>query len=178
MSKAHDRLSSAGAVDEIDVLHISAVVDTSGRRLKLDFSGGSGGSDSAEALPATGVSDLAQAVGPVTPPLVVLDVLAPPHETEVIRQLLLRNTLCQQILGLGGVDVVLATGLGTDYVRVAQLRSLAESLASGANAAEIWQRQVRHNLTRMPALETNLPLAGTALFSALPPDALMEPGLL
>jgi hypothetical protein len=178
MSKAYDRLASAVAVDQIDVLHICAVVDTSGRRLALDFSGGSGGSDSAEAFPATGVGDLAQAVGPVTPPLVVLDVLAPPHETELIRQLLLRNTLGQQILGLGGVDVVLATGLGTDHVRVAQLRSLAESLAGGANAAEIWRRQVGHDLARDFALETALPLAGTALFSAMPPDALMEPGLL
>jgi len=175
ISMTRDRLESLAAKDDgPDVLHICAVVDTSGRRLTLDFSGGS---ESSGAFHATGISELARAAGSMMP-LVVIDVLAPPHPSELIRQLLLRNTLCQQLLDLRDIGVVLATGLGTDYVRLAQLRSLAESLAGGENAAETWRRQVRHDLASESELETVLPLAGTALFSALPPDALMEPGLL
>jgi hypothetical protein len=178
ISTTVDRLESLRMEDGVDVLHMCAVVETSGRRLTLDFSGGSGESESAEAFHATGISELVRAGGPTMSLLVVLDVLAPPKPTELIRQLLLRNMLCQQLLDLHGIGVVLATGLGTDYVRVAQLRSLAESLARHENAAEAWRRQVGHDLASESALEAVLPLAGTALFSALPPDVLLEPGLL
>ena len=80
ISTARDRLESMSLEsDRPDVLHICAVVDTSSRQLKLGFSEGPGESESAEAFQAIGISQLAQAVGPAMPPLVVFDALAPPH---------------------------------------------------------------------------------------------------
>jgi hypothetical protein len=46
------------------------------------------------------------------PPIVVLDVFAPPSPVEVRRQLLMRNRFAQQLLALGSVGTIIATGLG------------------------------------------------------------------
>jgi tetratricopeptide (TPR) repeat protein len=159
--------------DRPDVLHICASVETSDRRLVLDFSGGF---DPSEALPATAIGDLAQAVGPAMPPLVVVDALAPPTSGELVRQLLLRNAFCQQLADLLGGGVVLGTGLTADRARMDQLRRLAQSLADHENPAETWRR-LTAGVAGEDTLETGPRSLGPLLCSSLPPDALPEPGL-
>jgi hypothetical protein len=161
--------------DRLDILHICAGLETSKRTPVLNF----GEPGSSEALSAARISELVQSIATGLPPLVVLDVLTPASAREQIRQLLLRNVFCDELTRLGKVHAVLGTGLAPEYARAAQLDVLVRSLADRENPAGVWQRLVGLGPPgpNPPALETAIAELGTALFSYLPPDALMEPGI-
>jgi hypothetical protein len=162
-----------GPSDPPDILHICAGLQSSARTPALNF--GEYGSE--RALSAVGISELVQATARDQQPLVVLDVLTPATGTEQIRQLLLRNIFCDHLVRLGQVSTVLGTGLALEHERAMQLGDLIESLAGQENAADAWRRLIRPRVPPPIAVEEAIPGIGTALFSTLPPDAVMDPGI-
>jgi hypothetical protein len=143
-------------------------------------------------LPAMGTSDglppiaapaLAAAVSQLSgavPPLLVLDFLAPHAEAELRRHLLLRNRFAHQLLALDVVDTVLAAGLEPTGSSL-QLDLLVHELARSGNAAAAC-RAIRSytppGTSESELNRENLPYWATALFSCLPPAAILEPGLI
>lgn len=134
-----------GRVDEVmpdvrfDVLHVNASIDVSGSVPYLDF-GATQMGWSADRTDSVPVSDLDQAVHQLAArghtPLVVLDIATPPTFTsETIRQLLLRNDYAYQLLALGRVHSVLATGLVTGAPAEAAQEKLVELLVSADTPA-------------------------------------------
>jgi hypothetical protein len=121
--------------------------------------------------------------GPV-PPLVVLDIQALPAQAEARRQLVLRNRFAHQLLTLGSANTVIAAGLADRHHAVRQWRLLAGGLANGENAAEICRtmQRVRPAATDAPDSADQdahaVAFTATALFSNLPADTLIQPGLL
>lgn len=166
--EGHDlrRIDEVVAPGPVDVLHVNASMDVSGSVPYLDF-GASPLGWSQERPDVVPVSDLDHAVYQLSlrghTPLVVLDVAAAPHFTsETVRQLLLRNDFAYQLLTLGRVHSVLATGLATeDYAAVAQ-RELVKAL--GGNA--VTPDEVVRHLQERSTDDTRR----TALFTALRPD--------
>lgn len=161
-----------GPFDRPDVLHICAGLEISSRSPVLNF----GKSEPSGALSAAGVSDLVQDATEDRPPLIVLDVVTPATGTERIRQLLLRNLFCDELVRLGYASTVLGTGLAPEEVRAIQLGQLVQSLVYEDNAADAWRRLVRPEVSVTSQVEMAIPEIGMALFSRLPPDAVMIPG--
>jgi peptidoglycan hydrolase-like protein with peptidoglycan-binding domain/tetratricopeptide (TPR) repeat protein len=166
--EGHDlrRIDEVVPAGPVDVLHVNASMDVSGSVPYLDF-GASPLGWSQERPDVVPVSDLDHAVYQLSlrghTPLVVLDVAAAPHFTsETVRQLLLRNDFAHQLLTLGRVASVLATGLATeDYAAVAQ-RELVKALGTAAVTPD----EVVRRLQRRSTDDTRR----TALFTALRPD--------
>jgi len=166
--EGHDlrRIDDVVPPGPVDVLHVNASMDVSGSVPYLDF-GASPLGWSQERPDVVPVSDLDHAVYQLSlrghTPLVVLDVAAAPHFTsETVRQLLLRNDFAHQLLTLGRVHSVLATGLATeDYAAVAQ-RELVKALGSDAVTPDEVVRRLQSQSTD----DTRR----TALFTALRPD--------
>jgi hypothetical protein len=83
----------------------------------------------------------------------------------------LRNDFAYQLLRLGEVETVLATGLATASWSRTMSEELAFGLISpGRTAAEIAQKLQR---TPMDDYVGVLSTSGTALFSCLPPGAML-----
>jgi hypothetical protein len=162
-----------GPSDPPDILHICAGLEVSARTPVLNF----GEYGSSGALSAVSVSELVQATARDLQPPVVLDVLTPATGTEQIRQLLLRNIFCDHLVRLGQVSTVLGTGLASEQERGVQLGDLIQSLVGQENAADAWRRLIRPWGPPPISAETAVPEIGTALFSTLPPDAVMDPGI-
>lgn len=122
------------------------------------------------------------------PPLVVLDIFAPPSPVEARRQLLMRNRFAQQLLSLGSVGTVIATGLGGLWASK-QWELITTGLERGLNAAEICQNIQKASLSEIqehpqPAAMDEageahaIAFPATALFTSVDPDRLVPPGLL
>ncbi|HET9971008.1 MAG TPA: hypothetical protein VFQ68_22410 [Streptosporangiaceae bacterium] len=158
--------------DRPGVLHICAGLEISARTPVLSF----GEPGPSGALSAVDVSELVASVAADQPPLVVLDVLTPATGTEQIRQLLLRNIFCDQLIRLGQANTVLGTGLASDEIRPIQLHNLILSLGSVANAALPRRQLDRPVIYPSASAEMAIPETSTALFSRLPPDAVIDPG--
>jgi hypothetical protein len=156
-----------GPFDRPDVLHICAGLEISSRSPVLNF----GESEPSGALSAADVSDLVQDTTDDRPPLVVLDVVTPATGTERIRQLLLRNLFCDELVRLGYASTVLGTGLAPEALRAIQLGQLVQSLVYEDNAADAWRRLVWPGMSDTSVVEIAIPGIGMALFSRLPPDA-------
>jgi hypothetical protein len=94
----------------------------------------------------------------VTVPLVVLDIATPPRASERVRQLLARNDFAHQIVALGRIETVLASGLGAPELQ----NDLVLLLSSGRTVAEVaveLQRTERDTaLVTSVRPETMLPL--------------------
>ncbi len=161
-----------GPGDPPGVLHICAGLEVSSRTPVLYF----GEPEAYGVLSAAGVSELVEATTAAQPPLVVLDVLTPATDSERIRQLLLRNVFCDQLLRLGHAATVLGTGLAPEEARAIQLSDLAEALVSAGSAAGAWRQLVRPGTHRAGSVDKAIAEIGTALFSRLPPDATLVPG--
>ena len=162
-----------GPSDPPDILHICAGLEVSARTPVLNF----GEYGSSGALSAVSISELVQATARNQQPLVVLDALTPSTGTEQIRQLLLRNIFCDHLVRLGQVSTVLGTGLAPEQDRAVQLGDLIQSVVGQENAADAWRRLIRPWAPAPISAETGVPEIGTALFSTLPPDAVMDPGI-
>jgi hypothetical protein len=154
---------ASGGLPPPDNVHVHASVEVSQGTPYLDFAAAldytaSGHFErSPERLQVTSLARFAQQVGRHgLAPTVILDILTPPARYEVMRQLVLRNEFAHQLLALGAVQSIVATGVGSPaqqeqaYTRI--LRSLRESTTPAAIAGR---------------LASALP--GTALLTLLPP---------
>jgi hypothetical protein len=161
------------ALEPPDVVHICAAVETSERRPALNF----GEPDPEEALTAAHIAAFAEGFGRTMPPLIVLDTLTPSTRSEEVRQLLVRNVFCEQLASLDVRGTVLGTGLADGFRRPGQLKVLARAVANGDSPARMWQALAQQvsDVGPMAGDETT-PLFVPALFSNLPPDAMMGPG--
>jgi cellulose synthase operon protein C len=163
----------------VDVLHVCTVMEATEQMpvLGLDLHSG-------PPLRATALDQIVQRMTGTVPPLVILDVQAPPSPVDVRRQLLLRNTFAHQLLGLDNVDTVIATGLEARRNAAVQWNPIARGLADGRTAAAI-TRQIQR-VEPPPGARTD-PAAGeahavactaSAFFTNIHPDVLRPPGLL
>jgi hypothetical protein len=164
----------------IDVLHVCTVMEATREMPVLGLDAHTG-----PPLRAAELNLLVQRLTGVVPPLVILDVQAPPSPVDVRRQLMLRNTFAHQLLSLGYVDTIIATGLEGRRRSGVQWETIAKDLARGANAATI-----ARNIQRLPPTEAAggdpvaaaeahaIACTASALFSSVHPDVLAEPGLL
>ena len=161
-----------------DIVHVCGVVRNN-REFPVLGDDGPEGPLSARAL-AQAVRRLTGAV----PPLVVLDFTSPENPSALRRNLLVRNRFAHQLLALGGIDTIIATGFEQDR-ETRQLECLAAEIAGGGNAASICRELRAIVPAGLPAgpgsggevPDSCLPYWGTALFSSLPVDAIHEPGL-
>jgi hypothetical protein len=121
------------------------------------------------------------------PPLIVLDVFAPPSQVEARRQLKMRNRFALQLLTLGSAGTIIATGLGGARASDEQWNLLTAGLAGGKNAAMICRGVQRHPLPRRAGQSAAadeatdrhaLAFPATALFTSVHPDRMVPPGLL
>jgi tetratricopeptide (TPR) repeat protein len=181
-SEGVERYAAMARTWPVHLLHVSGTMEETGSVPYLDFGVTAGDGPSPAWEPAqTGVlavtllSRLAgQLATEAGPPLVVLDVVAPTTFSEALRQLLLRNDFAYQLMRLSEVETVLATGLATS----SWSRTMSEHLAFGLISPGRMAAEVAHELQRTPDDDDVglLSTAGTALFSSLPPDAMLPLG--
>jgi cellulose synthase operon protein C len=166
----------------VDVLHICTVMEATEQMpvLGLDVRGGPP-LDAAEVDQMVRLMTRTRAMPPLVP-LVVLDVQAPPSPADVRRQLLMRNRFAHQLIELGNVDAVIATGLEMRRDVTAQWEIITTGLARQRNAAEICREIQQIALAPdvgQAAREAHLVAnVGSALFTNVHPGVLVEPGLL
>ncbi|GAA2752999.1 hypothetical protein [Kitasatospora cinereorecta] len=161
------------ADDAPDIVHLCAAMGARHGARFLDFYGRSA------PVPVAGLHYVLQQLSPAAAPLVVLDIIASPSEYETIRQLLLRNQFATELMSLGPESVVLATGLAAPEAVEVQRQALAAGFAADCGAAEVCRRlRAQWSPSMSRAVRQAIPSLGTALFSSVSPDALMEPGLL
>ena len=99
-------------------------------------------------------------------PLLILDVTAPLAVQEMATQLLLRNWFAAELMALGNVRALLATGLGNYGLRVALYEEIIGSLQTGEEVGE-----VAHRLQSLGGGEdpsARMALSATALFARRP----------
>lgn len=163
-----------------DVLHVCTVMQATAQMPVLGLD-----ADDEPPLTAPEVDQMVRGITGAIPPLVILDVQAPPAQAEVRRQLVLRNRFAQQLLALGSVNTIIAGGLAGQLAGE-QWKLLATGLANGLNAAEIC-RDVQNSRPYDTAGAADPDVAAeahavaftaTGLFTNLPADTLIEPGLL
>jgi hypothetical protein len=167
-------LWSGGERQDIDVLHVCTVMEATERMPMLGLD--------ARGEPPLSAAEMDQIVARVSgkvSPLIILDVQAPPSPADVRRQLIMRNRFAHQLLALGNVDTILATGLGTRDEARRQWECIAGGLAQRLNAAEIARtiQRTEPEAGQEDALEPSVAFAGTAFFAGVRPDVLVEPGL-
>lgn len=161
-------IARAAAMSQTDVLHVSATMDVTQTVPHLSFGTGEPivGKSAArpQALAVTALDRMVQqlsAAGAV--PLVVLDIAAPPRDSELLRQLLARNDFAHQMVALGHVETVLATA--------GSPARLVELLTGGRTAAQI-AGELQSAALRTSSLGELLTRAGTALVSSVRPAAM------
>jgi hypothetical protein len=168
--------SDAAPGDRADVVHVCTVMESTARMPVLGLDARKGPPMSAAMLDV-----LVRGLGGPVPPLVVLDVQAPPSPVDAARQLLMRNQFAYQLMALGNVDTVIATGFETGR-HTAQWRCLTQGIAAGGNAVTICN-QIQS--LAAPAARTRvlsgderlIAYQGTALFCGLPAEVVLTPGL-
>lgn len=166
---------SPSADDAADVLHVCTVMEATEQMPVLGLDARSG-----PPLTAPELDLLVRRLSYNVPPLVVVDVQAPPGPVAVRQQLLMRNRFCHQLLALGSVSTVIATGLaGRDDV--AQWGFITRGLAERRNAADICRSIQQHECGENTSPNERdvhaAAFTATALFTSVPADMLTEPGL-
>ncbi|WP_066362060.1 ATP-binding protein [Herbidospora mongoliensis] len=103
-----------------------------------------------------------------TPPLVVLDILAPANRAEFHRQLELRNRFAQEVVRAAFPVTVLALGPAPGLTRTVAVTDVALSVSAGSTTPGMWQRIQSHVID---SEDDAFAFAATALFSNVrPPD--------
>lgn len=99
-------------------------------------------------------------------PLVIVDVTAPSTRHEASTQLLLRNWFAAEVMALGGVRALIATGLGQYSRRERLYTELIDALGSGSTVGEITRGVQRLGLGGSSL--DGLTFSATALFVRTP----------
>jgi hypothetical protein len=168
---------AASTRDKADVLHVCTVMRATEQMPILGLNAEKG-----PPLTAPELDLLIQRLTDRVPPLVILDIQALPSLIEARQQLLLRNRFAHQLLALGSVTTIIASGLARRHAP-AQRETLTGHLANGQSAADIC-RAIQ--LRPVPQLDGTaedldgyaLAFPATALFTSLRPDTLIAPGLI
>jgi len=169
-------LHGARPESAVDVLHVCTVMEASAQMPVLGLVSG-------PPLTVTALDEIVQKLTRITPPLVVLDVLALTRLADTRQQLLMRNRFAQQLLELGSTGTIIATGLARPQDTAAQWTAIASALAEQCTPAEICRR-----IQLLPTADNRgstsdreahaVGCTATALFSGIRPEAMIEPGLL
>lgn len=161
-------IEQTATADQTDLVHVSTTMDVTQTVPHLSFGTGEPivGKSAArpQALAVTALDRMVQqlsAAGAV--PLVVLDIAAPPRDSELLRQLLARNDFAHQMVALGHVETVLATA--------GSPARLVELLTGGRTAAQI-AGELQSAALHAASLVELLARAGTALVSSVRPAAM------
>jgi hypothetical protein len=154
----------------VDIVHICGTPRMARGSTVLDFGGqvsarGSFWATGTEELSVTAVGEVLSALTPdIFSPSVILDVPQPLTAAETYRALLARNMFGYQLLRLGRVPAVLATGLAAPRQQDELTELIVGGLTGGgsfaATARQIWQRQP----DGPDVLRSSLPFLTSALF--------------
>lgn len=165
--------------DWADAVHVLTVMEATDEMPVLNL-----GTRNGPPITATQLDLLLQRLKGAVPPLVILDVVAPPSPVETRRHLLLRNRFAQQLLALGNVSTIIAARLADRYA-TDQWQDIADGFAKNNNAAEICRtiqlrryRANRYESTGDEADAHAVAFQATALFTNIHPGWLLQPGLL
>ena len=175
------RFVSAGDRPMPDLVHVVAPVRYSGGATVLDLSDDAGARSVRSGgvvgeLTVTRFSELlAMLARGGRVPLVVLDVPLPSSQVEALRSLSVRNSIAHQVLQLGQVDVILATGLADQHDRPQLTSVITEGLGRGDSAAKVLAT-MHAARTGSDAIGSVLAFLGSALFTDRPPFALLPLG--
>ncbi len=162
-----------------DVVHITASIRYAGGAVMLDL----GGDAAYRSLSRTGagwdgltVSDLnallVTASAGRTVPLAIIDVPAAASLTETVRACGGRNSFAHQLLGVGGAQAVLATGLAEPRAQIEILHTIVARLTVGDLISDIVRGLHRTQLAGGMDTHAMLAFAGMALFLERPPYSL------
>jgi hypothetical protein len=162
-----------------DIVHVTAPVRFGGGATVLDLGGDAGQRAIHRGLPSSpelSVSALAELVHVLVRggrlSLLVLDVPLPGTLTEALRAVGARNSFGYQVMSLGGVQALLATGLATAHDQIEIVDRVVGGLSRGLDVGQV-ARDVQH---ARPAngddVTTALAFAGAALHVERPPFTL------
>lgn len=163
----------------VDILHICGTPRTARGSTVLDFGGkvstrSSYWASRSEGLSVTAVSELLSALTPdILTPSVIVDVPQPHTSAETTRALLARNVFAYQLLRLGRVPGVLATGLAWPDQQDELLDAIVGELASGGSLAGAARKVWRRRTARADELRDSLSFLTTALFLQRPPATML-----
>lgn len=109
--------------------------------------------------------------------LIVLDILPPPHPTELIRQLLLRNAFASTLFGALNGEHILGMGLAISNLRVALPDQLIHGLINGQSIGDLTvaMRSLKAVETTTPTPVELCATAGVALFTEDPGTPIFGP---
>ena len=162
-----------------DVVHVAASVRYAGGAVMLDLGGDAGHRSLSrtgagwDALTVSELNGLLSAVGyGRTVPLVIIDVPSAGSLPETVRACGGRNSFAHQLLGVGGAQAVLATGLAEPHDQIEILNTIAARLANGEDIAEVVRQLHGARPARTSETPTVLAFAGMALFLERPPYSL------
>ena len=162
-----------------DVVHVAAPVRFGGGASVLDFGGDAGkrtvhpGVEGAAELSVSALSELVyQLMRGGSLPLLILDVPLPTTLSEALRALSARNSLAHQLMSLGAVQALLATGLADPYDQIEILGGVIDGLSAGLDVAEVTRRVHRGRPADAGDVRTALAFAGTALHLERSPGCL------
>jgi peptidoglycan hydrolase-like protein with peptidoglycan-binding domain len=165
-----------GSAQPIGAVHFCGNLNTARRSPMLYFYSPPGAAEPIrEPLAASVIDEFVRCLTGVVPPLVILDIAAPATAHETARQLLLRNEFAHQLMQLGATWTLIASGLAGGTLRTTQLEHLAAVFRPGADVAAVCARLQASATHRDATLAAQLAFTATALFTAIPPDALIEP---
>jgi hypothetical protein len=105
-------------------------------------------------------------------PLLIIDVPSAGSLPETVRACGGRNSFAHQLLGVGGAQAVLATGLAEPHDQIEILNTIAARLATGKDIAEVVRQLHGARPARTSETPTVLAFAGMALFLERPPYSL------
>lgn len=166
--------------DGVDLVHICAAPRTARGSTVLDFgvSLGPGWADRGAELSVTAVDELLSMLSPdAFSPSAILDVPQPHTAAETGRALLARNTFAYQLLRLGRVPAILATGLAAHHQQEEMAEAIVRGIEFGASlpavAQQIWRRR---SVSVDSDLRNALPFATSALFLQRPPVTMLPFG--
>lgn len=166
--------------DGVDLVHICATPRTVRGSTVLDFGVnlGAGWTDRNSELSVTAVDEFLSMLSPDSfSPSAILDVPLPITAAETGRALLARNSFAYQLLRLGRIPALLATGLTAHHQQAEMSESIVSGLEFGSSLpAVVHQIWSRRRIQGSGDLRNALPFATSALFLQRPPVTMLPFG--
>jgi hypothetical protein len=165
----------------VDLVHLCGTPRKAGGSIVLDFGSRvtpravEKGQASSPELSVTSTGELLSALTrDIVAPSVILETPLPRTPGESARALLARNNFAYQLLRLGRLPAVLATGLTRPEHRLELFELIARGLTSGASLPQIAKEIAGRSRAERPDLRTEMPsTTTTALFLQRPPCTLL-----
>jgi hypothetical protein len=172
-------LAAAQGEARPDVVHVTAPVRYGGGATVLDLGGDASrrsvhrGLQPGSELSVSAVCEIVRLLtGGGRLPLLVLDVPLPGTVTEAVRALSARNSFSYQLMELGGIQALLATGLAPPEDQIEIVDLVVGGLSRGQDAAQVTRELHRARPADGDDVGSALAFAATALHLERPPFAL------